>query len=246
MPDYWEDADRRLHAESRTGLTAGPRGAAFPYRDPPPPALRERWMGKGVVLPPPLPLDYELGDVLAERESRREAKGCPAAALSTLLSLFRVRERVPGPLYESLRKLLPSGGGMHGLEAYAALSGSQGPSRGLYWYDPTAGDLVMVSAFTPEVVALLDGAARSAGVAHRPAVLIVLAARFSRWQWKYRGISYATILKDAGAAQMGLMLVASALGLNACPLGGGDSELFARATGLDPWAEGSVAEAAIW
>jgi hypothetical protein len=32
------------------------------------------------------------------------------------------------------------------------------------------------------------------------------------------------------------------MGLAVCGLGGGDASSFARATGLDPWAEGTVGE----
>lgn len=259
MPDYWEDHDRALYTHSRQGFVAGRYGACFPFPGvPAPPALRPRWPGKGVVLPDPWPLTgYHvladgrtvracLGAVMARRKSEREPKGCDARSLATLLDLFSVTERVPGDAYESLRKAMPSGGGMHSLECYAAVSACEGLQAGLYWLSPAEGHVVMVSGLTPEVGALLGGAAQSAGVKHWPAVLLVMAARFARVQHKYRRICLATILKDCGVAMGYLSLIATALDLHATPIGGGDSELFGRATGLDPWVEGSVGEVAIW
>ena len=261
MRDYWEEHDRAAHAHSRQGFVAGPYGGCFPFpADAPPPALRPRWPGKGVVLPEPralaglhvtakgekLPLD--LGAVLDRRESKREPKGCDARDLAALLDLFRVRERIDGAggRYEALRKRLPSGGAMHSLECYAALRGCEGLQDGLWWYSPADGDLVMVSGMTTEWLALLEGGSRSAGVTALPVVLLILASRFARVMWKYRRMCLATIHKDCGAAMMGLALVATALDLHATPLGGGDAELFSRATGLDPWEEGSVGELAVW
>jgi SagB-type dehydrogenase family enzyme len=46
-----------------------------------------------------------------------------------------------------------------------------------------------------------------------PPVLIVLAARFARMTWKYEGIGYANLLKDAGGLLQTRYLVATAMGL---------------------------------
>ena len=76
-------------------------------------------------------------------------------------------------------------------------------------------------------------------------VLIVIAARFARATWKYEGLAYGSLLKDAGALVQTMYLVATAMGLGACALGTGDVNAFADATGLSPWQEGSVAELVI-
>jgi SagB-type dehydrogenase family enzyme len=60
--------------------------------------------------------------------------------------------------------------------------------------------------------------------------------------WKYEAMAYALILKDVGVLLQTLCLVAEAMGLAACPIGGGDAELFAHAAGTSPWIEGSVGE----
>ena len=89
---------------------------------------------------------------------------------------------------------------------------------------------------------LLAGARSAAGVAENPPVLIVLAARFARILWKYEGIGYANLLKDAGALLQTMYLVATAMGLAPCAIGGGDAECFAAAAGTGFWEKSSVAE----
>ena len=60
--------------------------------------------------------------------------------------------------------------------------------------------------------------------------------------WKYEGIGYANLLKDAGGLMQTMYLVAAAMGLAPCALGGGDAERFAAAAGTVFWEESSVAE----
>lgn len=69
-----------------------------------------------------------------------------------------------------------------------------------------------------------------------------MAARFARTLWKYEGIGYANLLKDAGALLQTMYLVATAMGLASCAIGGGDAECFAAAAGKGFWEQSSVAE----
>jgi hypothetical protein len=75
-----------------------------------------------------------------------------------------------------------------------------------------------------------------------PDLLIILSARFHRVSWKYESIPYALILKDVGVILQTMYLVATAMGMAPCALGGGNSVAFSRAAGLDFWLEGSVGE----
>ena len=50
------------------------------------------------------------------------------------------------------------------------------------------------------------------------------------------------ILKDLGGLFQNMYLAATAMGLAPCAIGIGNSDLFARATGIDYYAEGSVGE----
>lgn len=75
-----------------------------------------------------------------------------------------------------------------------------------------------------------------------PQLVLVVTARVQRLMWKYEGMSYAMILKDAGVLTHQMYLVATAMGLAPCALGAGDSHAFAELSGLDPLVEPSVAD----
>jgi SagB-type dehydrogenase family enzyme len=60
--------------------------------------------------------------------------------------------------------------------------------------------------------------------------------------WKYEGMPYALSLKHVGVLYQTLYLASTAMGLAPCGLGGGDSDLFARAAGTEYEAETSVGE----
>jgi SagB-type dehydrogenase family enzyme len=92
------------------------------------------------------------------------------------------------------------------------------------------------------VQALLDQAFYTADQRSKPQVLIVLAARFQRMQWKYQSMVYAAILKHVGVLYQQMYLAATAMGLAPCALGGGHSDLFAEAAGLNYYEETSVGE----
>jgi SagB-type dehydrogenase family enzyme len=90
--------------------------------------------------------------------------------------------------------------------------------------------------------ALLRDAARPAALTDLPQVVITIAARFQRLSWKYESIAYSVLLKDVGVLYQTMYLVATAMALAPCALGGGDSDLFAAAAGLDYYSETSVGE----
>ena len=73
-------------------------------------------------------------------------------------------------------------------------------------------------------------------------ILVILAARVPRLAWKYESIAYSLILKHVGVIFQSMYLAATAMGLAPCAIGGGDSDRFARATGLDYFTESSVGE----
>jgi SagB-type dehydrogenase family enzyme len=71
---------------------------------------------------------------------------------------------------------------------------------------------------------------------------VILAARFRRLAWKYASIACALTLKHVGVVYQTMDLVATAMHLAPCALGGGDSDLFARVAGIDYYEESSVNE----
>jgi SagB-type dehydrogenase family enzyme len=100
----------------------------------------------------------------------------------------------------------------------------------------------VLSVSVSHVDRLLDDSARSAHVLGGRQLLLVITARFHRFMWKYGLGSYATIMKNTGVLLATMQLVATAMGLAPCALGGGDSELFALAIWTPFEEETSVGE----
>jgi oxazoline/thiazoline dehydrogenase len=71
-------------------------------------------------------------------------------------------------------------------------------------------------------------------------LLLVFTARFRRMSWKYEGNAYALILQEVGVLYEAMYLVATAMHLAPCAVGGGDAAHFASIIGTDPLEEASV------
>lgn len=137
----------------------------------------------------------------------------------------------------------PSGGALHELEIYPVVQNCEGLLFGLYHYDPAGHQLSRVTSAAEQEVKQLLGFGELAGVLKEPAqVLLIIAARFQRNQIKYDSVPYAITLKNVGALYTTMYLVAGAMGLAPCALGGGNADLFSRTAGLDYYAETSVGE----
>ena len=244
----WSPEDLRFLLEARQNAACGAAyGATYPRgRHPPVPPVRER-SGAPVGLPTPAPLDCPLGGALTMRRTRRERGVLTLAAVSTLLwHTLRVQRVVEGVPYASVFKAVPSGGAMHPCEAYLFASEVEGLAAGVYRYAAAVHDLDAVAPMDGRAYGILEDAARSMGTEAHPPAVIVLAARAGRTAWKYERIPLAAVLRDTGAAYALMSLVGSQCGAGVCPLGGGDMDLFAAVTGLDPMEECSVGELALW
>jgi SagB-type dehydrogenase family enzyme len=139
----------------------------------------------------------------------------------------------------------PGGGKLYELELYIMVGACEEISQGLYHYCPQNHHLEKLSGMTPAVKLMMNNAAGAMKGSQWPNVLITLAARFARIAWKYNTISYALIQKDVGVLSQSMYLVGTAMGLAPCMIGCSNSDLFARATGLDYYTEGAVGEFAI-
>lgn len=136
----------------------------------------------------------------------------------------------------------PAGGGMYELEIYPVVRHCQGLPAGLYHYDPLNHQLEQISASEEDIVALMVDAHYMSGGGDMPQVLLVITARFGRLFRKYRSLAYALVLKHVGVIYQNFYLVATNMGLAPYSQGVGDSDCFARATGLDYVEESSVGE----
>ena len=248
----WQHHDLLFHGRSRWGSHAGGYGGTFPLRgqQEPLPALRPDHEGVVIELPRPdldrvLDHDPPFTRVLEERRSRRRL-GDPPLDLRQLGELLfraaRVVRRVEGGDYEVAWRPYPGGGGAYELEVYLLVDRCQGLEPGLYHYRPLAHQLVRVAERTAEAEQLLDDAARILRTPRPLQVLVQIAARFRRLSWKYESMAYATILKDVGVLLQTLYLVATAMDLAVCAVGGGNSQTFAHLAGTNPWDETTVGE----
>ncbi|MDY7228944.1 SagB/ThcOx family dehydrogenase [Hyalangium rubrum] len=248
----WEFHDLLFHSRSRWPPREGGTGATYRFRDrvPKPPEKKEPPSGEMLALPVPdlaeaRRRDPPFTEVLERRRSIRE-HGPRRVTLAELGELLyrAVGERQAalqgGPVREA--RPYPAGGGLYESEVYVIAHQCEGLERGLYSYRPENHALYRMTGATPEVEQLLKGAVTGAALSESPQVLLVLTARFATVAWKYESMAYALMLKHVGVIFQTLYMVATAMGLAPCALGGGRADVFARASGLDPLVEGSVGE----
>jgi oxazoline/thiazoline dehydrogenase len=247
----WELHDLLFHARSRSGRHRNRYGGTYPFLGvtEPLPAVKAPMSTEIVDLHRPdldrlMNEDLPFTRVLEERRSRREPGEEPVTVQELGEFLFRssrVRAVRSTGTHEISDRPYPGGGAIYELEIYPAVNRCAGLDAGLYHYDPVNHRLERLSGRTSEMQNLIEAAGAMAE-APTPDVLLVLAARFRRVTWKYRSMAYAGILKNVGVLYQTMCLVAAAMGLAACALGGGDADLFARAAGTRYEAETSVGE----
>ena len=265
----WDFHNLLFHSRSRQGRHDYPNGdiqgsleqwSDFPVVKPP--------MSEQIVALPQLNIDTirqkdaTLTTAIAKRESIREYDENRPITVEQLGELLyrtaRVKEiyTVDAELTEAAKaefgpdfdwgelshRPYPCGGAMYELEIYPVVRRCTGLHPGFYHYNPLHHQLEKLDAPDTEIAALIADAHRSSGEQGVPQVLLVITARFGRLFRKYRSLAYALVLKHVGVLYQNFYLVATNMGLAPCALGGGDSDCFARATGLDYATESSVGE----
>ena len=252
----WEFTDALMHARSRRGRHDNLYGRVFPFRGRLRPLPRTKPpMSADVTLLSPANLtalrrhDLSFSRVLESRRSVRAHGGRPINVRQLGEFLYRaarvqatLQPKPPVRPYDASLRPSPSGGACHELELYVVVNRCSGLARGVYHYDPLRHALGRLDAGLDALDALLQDCPAPQNAPAPWHVLIVITARFGRVSWKYRGMSYATILKDVGALMQTMYLVGTAMHLAPCALGGGDSERFARTIGTNYFAESSVGE----
>lgn len=246
----WEFHDLLFHTRSRLGRHDRPYGGTFPFKDQfaPLPIIKPAMSHDVVPLYRP-DLDHvqhadpAFTTVLEQRTSVREQGEEPLSVQQLGEFLYRTArvKRLAAEAGVSFRPS-PSGGALYELEIYPLVDRCTGLPPGMYHYNPLEHQLAKVADPNPYVNTLLRIAGITATMDHPPQVLLILAARFQRMQLKYQSMTYAVILKNVGALYQTMYLVATAMGLAPCALGGGHSDIFAHAAGLHYLEETSVGE----
>jgi oxazoline/thiazoline dehydrogenase len=246
----WTFHDLLFHSRHRLGRHADPYGASpiharrfapLPLRKAPP---------SGVVVPLERPdidalaaTDAPFSRVLEARASLRQPGEPPITLRQLGEFLFRsARVKSADERHGVSLRPAPSGGALQALEIYPIAVRCAGLDAGLYHYDPFEHVLRRLESPEWPLAMLVDDARGSAGLDTLPQVVLVIAARFQRMQHKYQSVAYSLILKDVGCLMQTMYLVATAMGLAPCALGGGHSDLFAQAASLDYYQETSVGE----
>lgn len=258
----WQPHDLAFHARGRLGRHDHAFGGTFRFLgeiEPLPAVAVHSDAAEGIdgsvapliALPPARePLCMSLDDAMRRRRSLRRHGEAPMTLEQLGAFLYRVA-RVkavidPEPerrrFYQVSLRPYPSGGATYDLEIYLTVERCDGLAPGLYHYDPLAHGLRLCRDANAATEALLDGARAASRMATRPHILLTLTSRFQRLSWKYETIAYTATLKNVGVLYQTLYLVASAMGLAPCALGGGNSDLFAAAAGTAYYEESSVGE----
>ncbi|MEO8451887.1 MAG: SagB family peptide dehydrogenase [Gemmatimonadota bacterium] len=239
----WSFHDALFHFRSRMGRRDDAWGAR-PDADPPVPLPRvvaydpERRIG--LAKPPLTPNGGpSFTEVLEGRRSRRRYGSSPIEADELGEFLFHVAaDRV---VADTVRRTYPSGGACYPLEIYAVIARGGGIPPGAYHYDPDGHALDPVVGAAESVDGLLRWYRGKAGD-DEIQVLLLITLVPERVNRRYDAIGYSLALKEVGALFQSAYLVASAMGLSACALGGGDSDTAARTLGLDPLLEPVIGE----
>lgn len=180
-----------------------------------------------VTLPPAPPCATRLQAALRARRSR------PPALASTLelVDLALLASAYESDPSTALRPV-PSGGALYPLELYVLARRVTGLPAGTYHLDPFDRALELLDERPPE----LAGAFVDESLADRAAAVAVLTGVFYRSRCKYGLRGYRFALLEAGHLMQALLLLATAAGIDALPLGGFyDAVLdrLVRANGVD-------------
>ena len=250
----WDFHNLLFHSRSRLGRHD------YPVKD----IDIEQWSDFPVVKPPmsdqivPLPRpnlgalmcnDATLTEAIEARKSVREYDENHPITIEQLSELLDRTARIkdvsvfPGEddYGDISHRPYPGGGAMYELEIYPVVRSCKGLSEGLYHYDPLNHHLEQIVESKDDDIFALVGYDISR-MGFNPQVLLVITARFGRLFRNYRSVGYALVLKHVGVLQQNFYLVATNMGLAPCALGVGDSDAFARVTGLDYVEESSIGE----
>lgn len=257
--DMWNFHDYLFHNRSRYGKHNYPSGGSYKFIGKSKPKGARRNIEnslKDIPLEVPKQSDFDcsksLYSCMETRISTREFDGLDVSKLSAFLyRCCRVKGTDLMPIQnskglkevvETLKKPYPSGGAMHELGVYLTVSECVGLEPGFYYYNPFDHKLSLLTQPSKSTESMVWYARMCTSMPFNPPVVITLAADFERMFWKYESMAYAAILKHVGVVFQTMYLVATDMGLGACAMGNGNTEVFKNIIRKPKMEESSVGE----
>lgn len=248
----WSFHDALFHSRSRSGRHGYAYGATYSREGVrnPLPAVKPRPDGPiielaTVDLEDAAQSDLGFAAILERRQSWRRTGPRPLHVDELgefLWRSARVRGRRGTEHEEVSNRPYPGGGADYELEIYVLAHRVEGLGQGLHYYDPLDHVLVGICEWTAEAEALARDVREKTEDQATPDAVLLVTARIHRLTYKYESIPYAVALKDLGSLYGTWYLTATAMGLAPCAIGGGDSEVLARATNIPSWVEPRIGE----
>ena len=248
----WEFHDLVMHGRSRTFRRDLPVGATYRFGTSPNAAASSS-PSDGMATIPLARADVEslvahdlpFTRVLESRRSLRFHAEQPISVATLGEFLFRTARATAFGVDSAARpdprfRLYPGGGACHPLEIYVIAARCAGLEPGLYHYLATTHELAPIEADADVVERFIRNSAVPMDRGSAQQVQLVFTARFDRINRRYEGNAYALILQEVGALYQTMYLVATAMGLAPCAVGGGNADAFASVIGTDPLEEASV------
>lgn len=252
--DTWEFHDLLFHSRSRRGRRPEEGfGATFRFLDKKPPLaaikpISEETKWHSLYAPDMKNIyqkDPPFSEVLEKRSSERDSGTRALDSKEIGEFLFRVG-RIKGEKkaqnYEATARSYPGGGACYELELYPLINRCEGLDRGLYYYHPQKHALTLISGWNLDLDHILIGAMKATARIEKPQAAFLISSRFGRLSWKYQAMAYATTLKDTGVLMQTMYLVATAMNLAPCAIGGGNSDLFSKVAKTNYYEETTVGE----
>ena len=210
-------------AAAALAITATSCAGSAVNPEPPEPATT---IGAPLELPAPTDAPpASLSATINSRHSVREftADSLTQADLSTLL-WATYGYRTDGG------RTVPSAGGLYALAIFVAIGNVQDVAPGIYAWDPATNQLGLMSEGDPRT--LLQGAAFDQSAIGEAPATIVIAGSPIRLEDKYGERAGQFTLNEAGHSSQNLLLMATALGLGAVPIGGFEDDEVSEALDL--------------
>lgn len=252
---YWRPLSLLFHTFGRWGGMAVETGMQFPTFEqlvenngtPPGPTIE--LCAAGDCVPLPVPERARLDDVFFKRYTGRNYDRNAVLPLATASRLLQRAfgsqfEREMAPDAYVLKKVSPSAGGLHPVEAYVLAQRVEGVSPGLYHYHPVRHALEPIKAMdTVQTAELAMRAVADQDWFVDAPMLVVLAARVERNFWKYRNHvkAYRAVLLDAGHLSQTFYLLATEAGMPAFVTAAINEADIEQALGLDPLKDAVIA-----